>query len=153
MKHFSFFPDLPPKKRRLLLIPALILILAAGIFLYRTLPPSSDPDSFFSRSLTSKSENEQFTAFTETLFRQEVSSDTISLHYSLQNPEAYGILDAPVTLGSFPSKSTSFTLLIMGRDTPYFSPSFTAALVEYTPSTTILTSFMASSMDLPCPIR
>lgn len=107
MKHFSFFPDLPPKKRRLLLIPALILILAAGIFLYRTLPPSSDPDSFFSRSLTSKSENEQFTAFTETLFRQEVSSDTISLHYSLQNPEAYGILDAPVTLGSFPSNPDS----------------------------------------------
>lgn len=45
--------------------------------------------------------NKSFQEFTNELFQQEVSSNTISLHYTLQNPKEYGILDAPVTLGSF----------------------------------------------------
>lgn len=100
-----FFPkiSLSSNRRRLVLISAVFLCLTAGFFFYRMLPPSSDPDSFFSRTITSHSEEEQFLAFTETLFRQEVSCDTITLHYTLQNPENYGILDAPVTFGHFSS--------------------------------------------------
>lgn len=45
--------------------------------------------------------NSAFQNFTHCLFQQEVSSNTINLHYSLENPKAYGIDDAPVTFGSF----------------------------------------------------
>lgn len=45
--------------------------------------------------------NKSFQEFTNALFQQEVSSNTISLHYTLKNPADYGILDAPVTYGSF----------------------------------------------------
>ena len=45
--------------------------------------------------------NTEFQNFTLSLFQSEVSSNTINLHYSLQNPEKYGITSAPVTLGSF----------------------------------------------------
>lgn len=45
--------------------------------------------------------NTAFRNFTLNLFKQEVSSNTINLHYSLQEPVKYGITDSPVTLGSF----------------------------------------------------
>lgn len=46
-----------------------------------------------------------FEAFTEALFQQEVSANTIGLHYTLENPEDYGILDAQVTYGSYSTSS------------------------------------------------
>lgn len=47
-----------------------------------------------------KNENQQFEEYTHNLFCQEVSGNTISLHYTLKNPSAYGITDAPVSIGS-----------------------------------------------------
>lgn len=47
-----------------------------------------------------------FQDFTKELFRQEVSSTTIGLHYTLQNPANYDLQDCPVTYGSF-STNTS----------------------------------------------
>ncbi len=44
--------------------------------------------------------NTAFRNFTLSLFRQEVASSTINLHYSLQEPEKYGIIEPPVTFGS-----------------------------------------------------
>lgn len=90
------------EKYSIVLIPVLCLFILAGTAIYRRLPPSADPDSFFSRTITQNSPDEQFEAFTDNLFRRDIASDTISLHYTLKNPEAYGILDAPVTFGSFP---------------------------------------------------
>lgn len=46
-------------------------------------------------------ENDLFRQFTLDLFRREVSADTITLHYTVKEPESYGIQDTPVTLGSF----------------------------------------------------
>ena len=46
-------------------------------------------------------QNKKFQSFTNEVFCQEVSSNSISLHYSLKEPEKYGIKDAPVTFGSF----------------------------------------------------
>lgn len=51
--------------------------------------------------------NTAFQNFTLCLFQEEVASNTINLHYSLQEPEKYGIVDAPVTLGSFDFNETS----------------------------------------------
>ena len=41
-----------------------------------------------------------FEEFTNALFVEEVTSDTISLRYHLSRPENYGISDYPITLGS-----------------------------------------------------
>lgn len=44
-------------------------------------------------------ENQQFENYTKNLFCQEVSGSTISLHYTLKDPSAYGIENAPVSYG------------------------------------------------------
>ena len=41
-----------------------------------------------------------FEEFTNAIFVEEISSDTISLRYHLSHPENYGIADYPITLGS-----------------------------------------------------
>lgn len=94
------------KKVRFVLLAAVSLA-AVSLLIYSFLSPSSDPDSFFSRTITSNSTDEQFEAFTKTLFCQEVSGDSISLHFNLKDPESYGILDAPVTFGTFVSSPES----------------------------------------------
>ena len=45
--------------------------------------------------------NTAFRNFTLCFFQQEVASNTINLHYSLQEPAKYGIVDSPITLGSY----------------------------------------------------
>ena len=42
-----------------------------------------------------------FDAFTLSVFQEEVSSDLISLHYSLKEPENYGISQYPCTFGTY----------------------------------------------------
>ena len=48
-----------------------------------------------------KDQNAEFEAYTEELFCSEVSSNTINLHYTLKNPEDYGITEDAAGLGSF----------------------------------------------------
>ncbi|MBP3462190.1 MAG: DUF885 domain-containing protein [Tyzzerella sp.] len=45
--------------------------------------------------------NTAFRNFTLCFFQQEVASNTINLHYSLQEPAKYGIVESPITLGSY----------------------------------------------------
>ena len=45
--------------------------------------------------------NTAFRNFTLCFFQQEVASNTINLHYSLQEPAKYGIVEYPITLGSY----------------------------------------------------
>ena len=47
-----------------------------------------------------KSEDQRFLEYTHQLFCTEVSGSTITLHYTLKDPEAFGITDAPVTYGT-----------------------------------------------------
>lgn len=47
----------------------------------------------------------KFEAFTDTLFSQEVSANSITLHYTLCNPSDYGIDDPKLSLGSYPVSS------------------------------------------------
>jgi len=46
------------------------------------------------------SENARFEEFSDELFTQQVSGNTLNLHYTLANPASYGITDYPLTLGS-----------------------------------------------------
>ena len=50
-----------------------------------------------------KDENNEFEAYTEDLFCSEVADNTISLHYTLKNPEDYGITDYEISPGNFES--------------------------------------------------
>ena len=50
---------------------------------------------------SSEIQNKKFRKFTETLFCQEVASNTVSLHYTLKDAGQYGIQDSPVTFGYF----------------------------------------------------
>ena len=59
----------------------------------------------FSRS--SASENTRFKKFTKDLFCQEVSSNTINLHYTLQNPSTYELENVPVTYGQLSTDDTA----------------------------------------------
>lgn len=49
----------------------------------------------------SADENARFEKYTNELFCREAASNTVSLHYTLKNPEEYGITDNPETFGSF----------------------------------------------------
>lgn len=48
-----------------------------------------------------------FENFTRTLFQQDVASTTLGLHYTLQNPDTYGIVNPPITFGSFDTDAIS----------------------------------------------
>lgn len=51
--------------------------------------------------------NTAFRNFTLCFFQQEVASNTINLHYSLQEPAKYGIVEVPITLGSYDFNETA----------------------------------------------
>ena len=55
------------------------------------------------QSETLAGQNRQFRQFTKQLFCQELSSNTISLHYTLKNPKEYDIRENEVTFGTFPA--------------------------------------------------
>lgn len=60
-------------------------------------------------SSTFPNTDKQFRAFTAELFRQEVSSSTITLHYTVQNPEEYGIKHTPVSLGAYTTDTSAIS--------------------------------------------
>lgn len=47
------------------------------------------------------SQNADFDAFTQELFRTQLCTNTLNLHYTLAHPENYGIDDYPVTFGEY----------------------------------------------------
>lgn len=72
------------------------LLLSASLFL-----------SGCSSIRVSSDTNAAFRQFTLDLFRQDVASNTIGLHYTLEDPSSYDITHAPVTYGSFSTNTTS----------------------------------------------
>lgn len=63
--------------------------------------------TFLEEKKSSKeAENERFTSFTENLFCKEVAASQISLHYTLKEPEAYGIDKADTAYGTIQTDST-----------------------------------------------
>lgn len=59
-----------------------------------------------------RDENRDFEEYTHNLFCQEVSGNTISLHYTLKNPSDYGITDVPVSIGSCTTDTASICVSI-----------------------------------------
>lgn len=54
-----------------------------------------------SRFTSPKTPIKDYNAFINHIFQTEVQKDTLTLNYSLANPNSYGIIDPPVTLGHF----------------------------------------------------
>lgn len=77
------------------------LLLLSGCSITDTQTPN---DSYITNIPTPSPTFEQFAT---NIFIEEISADTISLHYSLSNPENYGISNYPITLGSV-SDAVSF---------------------------------------------
>lgn len=50
---------------------------------------------------SAESENKAFRKFTNEVFCRETSSNTISIHYTLKNPEEFGIEETEATFGKF----------------------------------------------------
>lgn len=73
------------KKRSAIFILAFFLAFSCSVFLFRCV---------------TRGEDAKFETYTEELFRQEAASGTITLHYTLKNPEAYNVHHVPVTYGS-----------------------------------------------------
>jgi uncharacterized protein (DUF885 family) len=51
----------------------------------------------------------EFDNYLDELFRQEATANTINLHYTLRNPENFGIEDYPITLGTLSEESKGGT--------------------------------------------
>ena len=64
------------------------------------------------QSETSAGQNRQFRQFTKQLFCQELSSNTISLHYTLKNPKEYDIRENEVTFGTFPTDNKNLLAVV-----------------------------------------
>lgn len=84
--------DARPEARRARLWPFLFLLLVLLLALFFLRP-------FFRQGR--QSPDEAFQAFTRELFLANVSSSTLSLHYTLADPEAAGIKEAPISFGSY----------------------------------------------------
>lgn len=84
-------------KKRCHLLTSLLLavsLILSGCSSASTSKPETDVQD-------TKAANEAFETFTYNLFCDEVVASTIDLHFTLQNPEAYGIKETPITFGSF----------------------------------------------------
>ena len=85
--HFRF-------RYRVLIPLVLTFCLLAGCSAPASLTPAKSTETALS-----------FDDFSEQFFRTEIASNTINLHFTLTNPENYGITDAPISLGSLSAQS------------------------------------------------
>lgn len=80
-------------------------------------PPTNAPDITSTHSLdpssdTSSTQDELFESFTTNLFTNELLNSTLGLHYTLEHPEDYGIVEPAATFGTFETDSTLSLLAI-----------------------------------------
>lgn len=98
-------------------------------------------------SVTPDTAPDSFSSFLDELFRQYAAADSLSLHYSVNNPEAMQITKPPVTLGHFSanelrasaaSAEKSLRLLrSFSRDSLDASGQLTYDLLEYSLETSV----------------
>ena len=90
------------RKKQCVSIVCSISILFSSIFVL-----NGCEATFLEEKKSSKeAENERFASFTEKLFCKEVATSQISLHYTLKEPEAYGIDKADTAYGMIQTDST-----------------------------------------------
>lgn len=89
--------------KRISTVGFLVLLLAAGILGGNYL--KEHPDSIFTITESNSSQQEKFDDYVNQLFQNEIAGNTISMHYTLKNPENYGIKEYEVTYGELNQES------------------------------------------------
>lgn len=84
------------KKRTLGILLTFSILLLLGTF-------------FYSQHHTSQTEDQRFENYTDQLFRQELSGNTLSLHYTLKNPVTYNIVNSSVSLGTYQTDTSNLS--------------------------------------------
>lgn len=84
------------KKRTLGILLTFSILLLLGTF-------------FYSQHHTFQTEDQRFENYTDQLFRQELSGNTLSLHYTLKNPTTYNIVNPSVSLGAYQTDSSNLS--------------------------------------------
>lgn len=84
------------KKRTLGILLTFSILLLLGTF-------------FYSQHHTSQTEDQRFENYTDQLFRQELSGNTLSLHYTLKNPATHNIVNSSVSLGTYQTDTSNLS--------------------------------------------
>ena len=84
------------KKRTLGILLTFSILLLLGTF-------------FYSQHHTSQTEDQRFENYTDQLFRQELSGNSLSLHYTLKNPATYNIVNSSVSLGTYQTDTSNLS--------------------------------------------
>lgn len=113
----------------------LVSILLTSIFLLTGCQHFSSPES----------EDTAFNQFTNQLFCQEVSSSTISLHYTLENPSAYELENVPVSYGTLSTDVTQTSASIENYRSALHSFDFDQLSSENQLTYKILDSYLETS--------
>ena len=91
----SLFRDFSRRKRQLTAV-----ICCFTVTLLTLSGCAAEPDPKYSEAVEASETDElDFDAFLEQIFREEVTSNTLNLHYTLEDPSSCGIEDYPVTFG------------------------------------------------------
>lgn len=93
-----------PKKIRNSVSAGICLLFGCMLFSGCT---KDSPIDFLETDTENPEEMAAFDSFLNDFFCAEVSSNTINLHYTLANPENYGITDAAITLGDLSEQAFS----------------------------------------------
>lgn len=93
-------------------------------------------------------ENRSFEVFTDNLFLQEVSGNTITLHYTLKNPQDYNIRAVPVRYGSFSADSDAMCATLENTRSLLYSFDATQLTQENRLTYEVLDDYLNLSMDL-----
>ena len=99
------------KLHRKLSAGLLILAVSIGSFTSCQTPDETNYESYSSNNESTQNNETQeaFDAFTLSLFCEDISENTLNLHYALEDPSSYGISDYPLTLGEFSQQNTQET--------------------------------------------
>lgn len=89
--------------RKSVLLVLLLFLAGTGICAgaYR----KNHPSDIYSQSAHGEKQQQEFNTYLDDLFRREVTSNTINLHYTVKTPENYGISEYAVTYGSISEES------------------------------------------------
>lgn len=88
-----------------------------------------------------------FENFTLNLFQQDVASTTLGLHYTVQNPDTYGIDASTITFGSFEADETASLAAIENCQATLEKFSYNALSEENQVTYDVLSSYLKSSKE------
>lgn len=74
---------------------------------------------------TGEGDQQAFVEYLDQLFREEITANTINLHYTLKNPKQYGIKEYPISLGQISQENSIAAVAILEN--------MQAALAEFDP--------------------